>query len=115
VPDGPVMIVDDDQDIRDALSEFLEDEGFKVITADNGRDALDLLRGGASPRVILLDLMMPVMDGWSFLKERRKDPSLEKIPVVIITAAGDVESVDVDIVPKPIESKRVLELVRRYS
>ena len=109
-----VLIVDDDEDIRDALKDLLEDEGYRVLTADNGRDALETLAGGAAPRVILLDLMMPVMDGWQFRIEQKKDPLLAAIPVVVITAAGDVGEMDVDVVPKPIDLERVLGAVARH-
>ena len=90
--DGPVLIVDDDLDIREVLADTLQDRGFNVITAANGLEALELVRSmPAPPSVILLDLMMPVMDGYGFLDERRKDPALASIPVAIVTAGHGVD------------------------
>src|SRR5579862_4602951 len=65
-----ILIVDDDPDIRDSLKEVLEDEGYEVNGVANGREALDYLRKSPRPCVILLDLMMPVMDGWQFRREQ---------------------------------------------
>lgn len=106
-----VLIVDDDADIRAVLSEFLEDEGYAVVTAVDGADALRYLRTQAPPTMVLLDLMMPVMDGFQFREEQRGDASIASIPVVIMTASGAFEpsvfGVD-DIVAKPIELDRLL-------
>ena len=86
---GAVLIVDDDNDVRSALAELLEEEGFSVEGAPNGREALALLRGGTvHPAVILLDLMMPGMDGWDFRHEQMRDPKLAAVPVVIVSASG---------------------------
>src|SRR5262245_13335746 len=90
---GPrlVLIVDDDHDIREALSQVLGDEGWVVATAADGREALDYLDAhrDALPEVILLDLMMPVMSGGEFRAEQLKDPSLAPIPVVVISAGDE--------------------------
>jgi CheY-like chemotaxis protein len=83
-----VLIVDDDHDLRQTLSEILNDEGYAVETATNGREALDLLRRRGAPRVVVLDLMMPVMDGWQLLDELRRDEALSRIPVIIISATN---------------------------
>ena len=89
---SPVLIVDDDPDIRDAMEELLSDRGFSVLRASNGADALRLLRTlETPPAIILLDIMMPVMDGYAFLEERRKDPSLSRVPVAVITAGQGVD------------------------
>jgi CheY-like chemotaxis protein len=72
---------------------FLELEGFDVHTAANGRQALDSLKAGDPASVILLDLMMPVMDGWQFRRAQSKDPALSHIPVVVVTAAGRAEKI----------------------
>jgi CheY-like chemotaxis protein len=113
----PILIVDDDRDIREILAETLEDRGFAVVTAANGLDALKLIRSlPAAPGVVLLDLMMPVMDGYEFLEERRKDGALGAIPVVIVTAGHRVERHRIDegdsIVPKPIDLPRLLGLLQ---
>jgi CheY-like chemotaxis protein len=89
---GPVLIVDDDLDIREILADTLKDRGFDVITAANGLEALKLIRSMTThPSVILLDLMMPIMDGYGFLEERRKDPVLASIPLAILTAGHGVD------------------------
>lgn len=82
----PVLVVDDDPDIRDGVADVLSLSGYSVITAENGRAALDLLAMRPLPALILLDLMMPVMDGWAFLAEVRASERLAPIPVVILSA-----------------------------
>ena len=84
--DKTVMVVDDDRDIRESLADVLNDEGYEVLGATNGKDALEQLEGGARPRVILLDLMMPVMDGYEFYKRWCAQPSLKSIPLYVVTA-----------------------------
>jgi CheY-like chemotaxis protein len=84
-----VLLVEDDEDLRETLCEVLEDRGYRPTRASNGEEALKLLRAnGAKPSVILLDLMMPVMNGWQFLGERENDPALRRIPVIVLTAHG---------------------------
>lgn len=81
-----VLVVDDDVDVRDTVADALEDDGYVVLRATNGQDALLQLEGGARPHLILLDLMMPEMDGWTFRAEQRRVPELAAIPVVVFTA-----------------------------
>lgn len=82
-----VLVVDDNHDIRVALSDILEDEGYAVLHAENGLEALDQLRKARpTPCLILLDLMMPKMDGAGFLRVQRTDPAISSIPVVIVSA-----------------------------
>jgi CheY-like chemotaxis protein len=116
---GAILIVDDDNDVRSALSEMLEEEGFSVEGAHNGREALARLRGGTvHPAVILLDLMMPGMDGWDFRSEQMRDPKLAAVPVVIVSASGfSVESIRMQFKPaayveKPIERTALLDAIR---
>jgi CheY-like chemotaxis protein len=103
-----VLVVDDDPSICSALTEVLEEEGFEVASATNGRAALDQLRTGPAPSAIVLDLMMPVMDGWDFRHIQLQDPGLRDIPVVIVTAAGfsaktvHTQFGDVTLIPKPV-------------
>jgi CheY-like chemotaxis protein len=87
---GGVLVVEDDADILRAVVQVLEDEGYAVRAAENGRVALAALRepGAPKPCVILLDLMMPVMDGWAFRAEQLRDPALSDIPVIVLTADG---------------------------
>ena len=115
----PVLIVDDDQSIRDALSELFQSEGYNVATAHDGLNALGQLRRGLQPCAIILDLMMPVMDGWDFRSEQLGDPALKDIPVVVITAVGfSAETVKtqlgaVEFVPKPPPPDRLMKAVER--
>jgi CheY-like chemotaxis protein len=81
-----VLIVEDNPDVRDSLAMVLTVEGYEVSSAENGQEALDQLRSHPLPDVILLDLMMPVMDGWEFRKQQRQDPLLAQIPVVVMSA-----------------------------
>ncbi|MDB4967102.1 MAG: divK [Myxococcales bacterium] len=88
---GTVLLVEDDDDIRNSISTILQEEGFQVIGASDGGAALRYLREtDAPPRLILLDLMMPVMDGWAFRAAQLDDDRLAAIPVVILSAATDV-------------------------
>jgi CheY-like chemotaxis protein len=116
--DPHVLVVDDDPDICFALSAILEDEGYRVVCAENGRAALEHLAGGARPAIILLDLMMPTMDGWAFLRERRQDPYLSVIPVAVFSAAernGFPSGLPDDhYLRKPVELDRVMDIVGRY-
>jgi two-component system response regulator MprA len=85
-----VMLVEDDRESRDALAAVLEAYGFQVREAVDGQDALDQLHAGYRPCAILLDLMMPRLDGWGFRDAQRVDPDLGRIPVALLTAAGNV-------------------------
>jgi CheY-like chemotaxis protein len=112
-----ILVVDDDQAIRETLCEMLGDEGHPAVGASNGQEALDLLRSDGRPCVIFLDLMMPVMDGVAFRAEQLQDPKLSTIPVAVITAAGQgaASSMNVDaVLPKPLRIESVLDVVRRY-
>jgi len=116
---GAILIVDDDNDVRSALSELLQEEGYSVEAARNGREALARLRtGSVHPAVILLDLMMPGMDGWDFRSEQMRDPRLASVPVVIVSASGfSHESIRTQFRPaayveKPIEKDILLGAIR---
>lgn len=87
--DKIILLVDDDADIREMLALVLEDEGYQVVSAGNGAEALTYLRSQPAPRAILLDLMMPVMDGWAFRAEQQRDPALAHIPVIVVSAGAD--------------------------
>jgi CheY-like chemotaxis protein len=112
-----ILVVEDDKDLREILGESLRLEGFDVVEVENGEVALRYLGTGARPCVILLDLMMPVMDGWTFRREMLKDQSLAQIPVVVMTAAGrrSVDTLPVDaMLEKPLEIGNVLDVVEGY-
>jgi CheY-like chemotaxis protein len=86
-----ILIIDDDASIRELLVEVLEEEGYPVQSASNGEEALSILRTLPKlPKLILLDLMMPVMDGWAFRQEQLQDPLLIGIPVVVLSAAYEL-------------------------
>ena len=89
-----VMVVDDDDAIREALEDVLGDEGYDVIGASDGQQALELLHGERRPSAILVDLWMPVIDGWKFLDNVLADPRLSRIPLVVLTAARDQRARD---------------------
>jgi DNA-binding response OmpR family regulator len=86
-----ILLVEDDDDIRVDLADILRGEGYEVATASNGQDALDWLREhGHTVSLILLDLMMPIMNGWDFRGRQLEEPDLSAIPVVLLSGAGDV-------------------------
>ena len=112
---GPVLVVEDDRDVRESLVAVLEDAGYKVISASDGRAALTLLRAGPLPSVILLDLMMPVMDGWEFRQRQSARPALAGIPVVVVTAAYEPRGIDAaDVILKPLDFDLLLRVVRSH-
>ncbi len=111
-----ILLVEDDQGIREALRGVLEDEQFAVTTADDGLEALRLLRGGATPDLIILDLRMPVMDGWRFRTEQKADPLLAGIPVLAISADGSPQAAAIDAAAylrKPLTTDKLLSTVAR--
>jgi CheY-like chemotaxis protein len=114
-----VLIVEDDADTREMMGRFLELEGYHVETAANGKQALERLDGGLCDGacVILLDLMMPVMDGWQFRKEQIRRAALAKIPVIVVSAAGRdrLAQIHADAyVPKPVDLDELLAHVTHY-
>jgi CheY-like chemotaxis protein len=117
--DGPdILVVDDDDSIRAVLSAALEDEGLKVVQATNGAEALTLAEQRC-PRVIFLDMRMPVMDGWTFAREYRTRPG-PHAPIVVMTAAQNAQNwcreVDGDAcLAKPFDLDKVFELVDRFA
>ncbi len=86
---GRILLIDDDPDILFALQAILEEEGFEVDCARDGRDALVCLACSALPAAIVLDLMMPNMNGWEFLAAARQDPELASIPIAVLSAADE--------------------------
>jgi len=112
-----VLLVEDDGDLRDAMADTLEESGYSVAAVANGLECLEWLREAPQPpSLILLDLMMPVMDGWQFRIEQLKDPKLAGIPVVILSAmASPAVNDDVEHLKKPVKLQPLLALVARYS
>jgi CheY-like chemotaxis protein len=114
-----LLVVDDDPGIRESLADLLNDEGYVVMTAVNGQDALTRLRASDNlPCVILLDLMMPIMSGAEFYDEMRNDPALAEIPVVIISADGNarrkVQAMGGEFIPKPVRIETVISAVENH-
>jgi len=112
-----VLVVEDDRDLRESLADALRLEGYEVVCAEHGEAALPHLATGARPFVILLDLMMPVMDGWTFRQELLKDSELAKIPVVVMTAAtaSRVATVTADsVLFKPLEMGAVVGIIQGH-
>lgn len=112
-----ILIVEDDADLRDMMAQLLALEGYDAAIAANGLEALDYLRRGGLPRLILLDLMMPIMDGWEFRREQQRDPALAAVPVVVLSALDRGRAADVvadDFLKKPLDFDRLLDLVRSY-
>jgi CheY-like chemotaxis protein len=116
---GPVLIVDDDADIRAGLAMLLATRGYHLAEAANGKQALDQLTGGLRPSLILLDLVMPVMNGWQFLTAVAKDEALARIPVVVLTgyramAERKLIPASVPLLEKPPDVQKLLSLVESY-
>jgi CheY-like chemotaxis protein len=115
-----ILLVDDDAGIRQLLTVFLTHKGYDAVGVANGLEALNYLqRSDPLPQLILLDLMMPVMDGAAFREVQRQDPQLAQIPVVVMSAAADMQEqapllLAAAYVPKPIDFDMLLALVEQY-
>jgi two-component system response regulator MprA len=114
-----VLLVDDNDDAREALAFLIERYGIQVVQARNGRDALRQLEQGLRPGLILLDLMMPQLDGWAFRAEQRRLPGGEDVPVVIYSASPTVgdDAAQLQVagwLQKPLDFDELLAMVRRY-
>jgi CheY-like chemotaxis protein len=111
----PIVVVEDDDDIRETYRDVLEGEGYRVLTAANGREALDVLDGlHGAPCLVLLDLMMPVMDGWQFLRTLKKTDKLVSTPVVVVSAVPQDADGAVRVMRKPVDVDALLETIREY-
>ncbi len=109
-----VLVVDDDEALRDAVAEAIEMAGYEVEQAENGRDALDRMRV-TSPCIVLLDLMMPVMDGWEVVSEMAKDPKLALVPVCIVSAQDRLTPPKhARLLKKPVTVASLLQAVEAY-
>jgi two-component system, chemotaxis family, chemotaxis protein CheY len=112
-----VMIVDDDADLRETVADVLDAHGYRVLTAENGAIALEILeRSSELPALILLDMMMPVMDGWAFCKEKSERPRLAPIPIVVFSAHVDTQAAIASLgavgsLAKPPRVQQLLEVV----
>jgi CheY-like chemotaxis protein len=108
-----ILVVEDENDLRDAACEFLRAAGFVVVPAQNGVDALNLIRRRGRPSVILLDLTMPVMNGYEFLRFLRKDRVLQSVPVVVTSAIDDLPEGARFLLRKPYEIRRLVDVLTR--
>jgi CheY-like chemotaxis protein len=114
-----VLVVEDDPDIREAMTLILEGAGYTVRGAEHGAEALARLREGLTPCVILLDLTMPVMDGWTFCEETEKDPALATVPIVVVSAVPRKSTRDssaraVARLTKPLDVRKLLVELERH-
>jgi len=113
-----ILVIEDDTATRDALTLMLSSQGFTTTGAANGQEALDLLRDAPHPDLILLDLMMPIMDGWQFRRAQLGDPRLAAIPVVVLSADGNVQQKATSIhaagfVQKPVDVEDLLKVIQQ--
>ena len=114
-----VLVVDDDPDMRDSLCTLLEMEGYRAVGAANGKEALDYLQGASPPCVIILDLMMPVMTGAEFRKRQLADPTLARVPTLVLSAmAASFQKTEVadaaGYLVKPLEPEEFTRTVRQF-
>jgi CheY-like chemotaxis protein len=113
--DPRILVVEDDEDAREAMVALLQMKGYRAVPASNGQEALDYLRRAPVPDLIILDLWMPVMDGWQFRSEQVKDPRLKNVPVIVVTALSDRADVDAnEVIIKPVDVNRLLTTVSQY-
>lgn len=114
-----ILVIEDDPYIRDAVSEILQLEGYSVLSAENGEAGLEQLRKDRATDLILLDLMMPIKDGFQFRREQEEDPRIAEIPVVLMSADESIVEKKIRIgaksyVKKPIDMDKLLNTVRQY-
>ncbi len=115
-----ILLIDDNKSIRECLIWVLEEEGYFVITASNGKEALDFLEKNSSlPGLILLDVMMPIMNSWQFREEQRLNPRLQNIPTLILTAKINVENQvfypNEYLLAKPFDIEELLSLIKKNT
>jgi CheY-like chemotaxis protein len=112
----PVLVVDDDCDVRDSVKEVLQDAGFRAVCVKNGEEALSYLRSHPTPRAVLLDLFMPVMSGWEFVRRVRSSSGFGTVPIVVITASephwGYPSSL---VLRKPLEPEQLVRVLSDLS
>ena len=111
-----VLLVDDDPGVRHTLARFLGFEGFSVVEAGNGQEALVHLRRGCAAEAIVLDLRMPVMDGWTFRRAQRSDPAIADIPVIVLSGADAHRFSELDAAAafeKPVTMSQIADQLRR--
>jgi CheY-like chemotaxis protein len=115
-PIEPILVVDDEPDVREGLTLLLQTCGYTVTAAADGQAALDELRGPSRPWLILLDLMMPIMDGFEFRVRQLQDPELAGLPVIVFSAGGDLDRKVASLgaatwLTKPVEATVLLDVI----
>jgi CheY-like chemotaxis protein len=113
-----VLVVEDDSAIQESLKDALELGGFRVLTADNGKEALKILEAPAAPCMIFLDLMMPVMDGWEFIDAVEKTPAISSVPIIVLSAVANKRAITSQsvrrVIPKPILVDHLLQTAKEF-
>ena len=114
-----LLVVEDEADLRASVAEVLRLEGYEVQTAGNGKEALDVLASGEPPHLILLDLMMPEMDGWEFRRRQLDDVEIADIPVLLFTSAKELGKAERELEPvaileKPVSIATLLDAIEEY-
>jgi CheY-like chemotaxis protein len=117
-----ILVIEDDKDIRETIAQVLEIEGYPVASASNGAEAVQVLEKLPKPSLILLDLMMPIMNGWQFMEKQKDDTAFASLPVVVVSALpanaafADVKAVEgaVGYIKKPISLTALMEVVQQY-
>ncbi len=114
-----ILLVEDDDDIRESLIDLLQDRGYAVTAVTNGRDALARLTSGPAPCLIILDLMLPIMDGWEFRAQQTANPTWAEIPVVVLSGVPDAQQHALklkaaDFLGKPIDLDRLYRTVEQH-
>src|SRR5262245_34491099 len=113
-----ILIIEDDKFIRESLAEFLSEEGYLIVPCQNGKEAFDILEKNELPQLILLDIMMPVMDGYQFREKQMANPKWAAIPVIVMSAYGNLEKNKEKLrveayLKKPADLDEILGMVRR--
>jgi CheY-like chemotaxis protein len=112
-----ILVVEDDPDIRETLKQVLEFQGYQVAQASHGREAMDWLKGGGRPSLILLDLMMPIMNGWEFLEQGKAEGQLGRVPVIVISAVSQftpMEKIrDYPVLRKPLDLDLLIATIEK--
>jgi CheY-like chemotaxis protein len=115
-----ILLIEDDTDVREVLSLLLSDQGYDVACAEDGQEALTYLHAGLKPSIILLDLMMPGMNGYEFRDRQRREPAIASIPVIILSASGNVaqrtKGLDVAVaLEKPVAFEKLCKAIEQVS
>jgi hypothetical protein len=116
---GPVLVVDNDEPFRTEIVEALQRSGYAVVSAGDGREALEYMRGDSTPALVILDMMMPLMDGWSLFEAVKHEPRLASVPIVLLTCLGDdqdnIPPLDVSAyLKKPVRIPKLLSIAAQH-